>query len=216
MSEGSGTPPGWYYAQGDPPGTQRYWDGAQWVGEPEPVGGAEAQPGYLGGTPMAGVAGLTPAGAGARIGGRIIDWILWIIVGSIINAVIIGSTSFQLGTDTGVSFARTALAGIIGALIVGAYEAFMVGSRGATLGKMVTSTKVVKPDGSPADLNTGIRRIGIYVAGTIASSLLGPIGGIFALVVLVVGIAGLVMLFTDNQRQTVWDKVAPSIVVSSK
>ncbi len=26
--------PGWYYAQGDPPGTQRYWDGELWQGEP--------------------------------------------------------------------------------------------------------------------------------------------------------------------------------------
>lgn len=31
--------PGWYNAAGDPPGTQRYWDGNAWVGEPvyEPV-----------------------------------------------------------------------------------------------------------------------------------------------------------------------------------
>lgn len=28
------TAPGWYNAEGDPPGSQRYWDGAQWVGEP--------------------------------------------------------------------------------------------------------------------------------------------------------------------------------------
>lgn len=31
------TSAGWYYAQGDPPGTQRYWDGAQWIGGPKPV-----------------------------------------------------------------------------------------------------------------------------------------------------------------------------------
>jgi hypothetical protein len=28
------TEPGWYYAQGDPQGTQRYWDGHQWIGDP--------------------------------------------------------------------------------------------------------------------------------------------------------------------------------------
>ena len=28
------TAPGWYNAEGDPPGSQRYWDGAQWVGDP--------------------------------------------------------------------------------------------------------------------------------------------------------------------------------------
>lgn len=26
---------GWYHAQGDPPETFRYWDGAQWIGEPQ-------------------------------------------------------------------------------------------------------------------------------------------------------------------------------------
>jgi uncharacterized membrane protein YhaH (DUF805 family) len=39
--------PGWYYAQGDPPGTQRYWDGVQWVGEPQGAGQqAPAQSGF--------------------------------------------------------------------------------------------------------------------------------------------------------------------------
>ncbi len=28
--------PGWYHAEGDPAGTQRYWDGAQWSAEPVP------------------------------------------------------------------------------------------------------------------------------------------------------------------------------------
>lgn len=31
-------PPGWYYAEGDPPGTQRYWDGINWQGAPQLVG----------------------------------------------------------------------------------------------------------------------------------------------------------------------------------
>lgn len=31
--------PGWYPAQGDPPNTHRYWDGQQWVGEPQHIGG---------------------------------------------------------------------------------------------------------------------------------------------------------------------------------
>jgi len=51
-------PPGWYYAQGDPPGTQRYWDGELWIGEPQmtaaPLGpppppGGYAAGGYPGG-----------------------------------------------------------------------------------------------------------------------------------------------------------------------
>ena len=33
------TLPGWYYAEGDPIGTQRYWDGVQWQGGPQPTMG---------------------------------------------------------------------------------------------------------------------------------------------------------------------------------
>src|SRR5690606_31339140 len=36
-------PPGWYHAPGDPPGTQRFWDGRQWVGGPMPT---QPPPGY--------------------------------------------------------------------------------------------------------------------------------------------------------------------------
>jgi len=34
------TAPGWYQADGDPAGTNRYWDGERWVGEAVPVPGA--------------------------------------------------------------------------------------------------------------------------------------------------------------------------------
>ena len=32
--------PGWYHAEGDPPNTERYWDGASWTQGPRPIGGA--------------------------------------------------------------------------------------------------------------------------------------------------------------------------------
>lgn len=46
MSENSGTVgAGWLHAEGDPPGTQRYWDGSAWQGEPQPAAApAPAQP----------------------------------------------------------------------------------------------------------------------------------------------------------------------------
>ncbi len=37
-------PAGWYHAQGDPPGTNRFWDGYQWQGGPQ-AAGATAAPG---------------------------------------------------------------------------------------------------------------------------------------------------------------------------
>ena len=44
MTNTGGTPAGWYYAPGDPEGTQRYWDGAQWIGEPQAVPQQPATP----------------------------------------------------------------------------------------------------------------------------------------------------------------------------
>ncbi len=37
MTNSGGTPAGWYHAPGDAEGTQRYWDGAQWIGDPQAV-----------------------------------------------------------------------------------------------------------------------------------------------------------------------------------
>lgn len=36
----TGPVPGWYHAEGDPPNTERYWDGTQWTEGPRPVGGS--------------------------------------------------------------------------------------------------------------------------------------------------------------------------------
>ena len=36
---------GWLHAEGDPPGTQRYWDGTAWLGEPQPAPQAAPAPG---------------------------------------------------------------------------------------------------------------------------------------------------------------------------
>lgn len=49
------TAPGWYHADGDPPGTHRYWDGSQWTTDAQPV--AEPGPAPQAPTPAPGVGG---------------------------------------------------------------------------------------------------------------------------------------------------------------
>lgn len=36
--------PGWYHADGDPPNTERYWDGSSWTDGPRPTGGLNPLP----------------------------------------------------------------------------------------------------------------------------------------------------------------------------
>ena len=44
MNETGSAAAGWFHAEGDPPGTQRYWDGHAWIGEPQPVPAAPTPP----------------------------------------------------------------------------------------------------------------------------------------------------------------------------
>jgi len=67
------TAQGWYHATGDPEGTQRYWDGNQWVGEPRTAT-----------QPVAPVGDAPPAEAGAGLDKR---WI-FAAIGAAVLAII--------------------------------------------------------------------------------------------------------------------------------
>jgi uncharacterized RDD family membrane protein YckC len=208
MSDTPSTQPaGWYYAQGDPPGTQRFWDGAQWQGEPQLVPGSEAA--------------LSSTAANLaeplnRIGARLIDWILWIIV-SVILSVALGISLVPSSADDAPSYGKSLAAALIGAALIGGYEVFMVAQKGGTLGKLALGLRVTREDGSAPDLKTAALRIAPYLGLTVIGALLGPaIGGLFGLVSLVIGLVSLVFLFTDSLRRTVWDRVAKTLVVATR
>lgn len=59
-------PAGWYHAEGDPAGTQRYWDGVTWQGEPQLTGAA----------PATATAATGPSVAAAQSGFGPFDWFL--------------------------------------------------------------------------------------------------------------------------------------------
>ena len=93
---------GWYYAEGDPPGTHRYWDGTTWVGDPVPVAAPGAPPAPPAQEQHARGSAASP---GDRIIGRIID----IIVGFVILVVIVmldlgGTTSANVLAQDDVVF----------------------------------------------------------------------------------------------------------------
>lgn len=193
MSTGSGQQPGWYYAQGDPPGTHRYWDGAQWVGGPQPVAAAGA-PGYMpGGMPAPAYGGRPPgmplAEPGTRILARLIDVVI-LFIAALIIAVIVGVEGNQFGLQ--LLFAGAALL----------YEGGFTALKGATPGKMIMGIGVITTAGTfPPGWGPALIR---WVVTAI------PCIGF------IVFIVSLVFLFTDASHRTVGDKAANTLVVKTK
>ncbi len=193
MSTGSGQQPGWYYAQGDPPGTHRYWDGEQWVGGPQPVNVATSPGTMMGGMPApaygAMSSGFSLADPGVRIAARLIDFVIMIIA-AVIVASIVGIRDNQIGLQL-----LFAAAGVF-------YEVGFTALKGGTPGKLmlgigVTTTAGVRPPGwGPAVIRWVVTAI--------------PCIGI------VVFIVSLVFLFTDAQHRTVGDRAANTLVVKTK
>jgi uncharacterized RDD family membrane protein YckC len=215
-------PAGWYHAQGDPPGTQRWWDGSQWVGGPVAVppattgipgsGYADGLPsgwGYA--APQVGYGYVRPQYAGwwRRFGAYLLDMLIVGIPGGIINAIVGEAVPKETGvcTDfegstylcdkpTGTGLAIIVLVGL--ALFVAgvAYYAYFHGKSGQTLGKKAVGIAVVDRQ-SGAPIGTG-RAIGRYFA-TILSAMVCLLGYLWAA--------------WDSEKQTWHDKLVRSVVV---
>lgn len=115
-------PPGWYYADGDPAGTQRYWDGATWQGGPQAVPGAE-------GAAVAG--GRVTAPVGKRFVAFLID------VGIIIALYVVGL--IVIGVAGAIADVLGVIFGLLFALVYLGYWVYnflyLQGTTGQTLGK---------------------------------------------------------------------------------
>lgn len=137
MTDGSGgQTPGWYYAQGDPAGTHRYWDGGQWQGDPQAVvasGGAVAS----GGGGMAG--SLKGPNMGDRFVAFLIDMgiVLAGVIAVLVVALILGAVSETLG-------GLVAILGYLAVLGFALYNAlYLQGTTGQTIGKKMKNIKLV-------------------------------------------------------------------------
>ena len=190
-------PPGWYYAHGDPPATQRYWDGTTWVGAPQPVPGSE----------LADVQ-IKTALPMPRVGARIIDWLIWLVIMVVVS---VGFGGFAAaGAAAGMPIRAVTVA------VVLLYETITALQAGATLGKMTVGLKLADTaGGTPAPVSVLKRSAFLLVVGLAwiagahawwAEALVWPL-------ILVVALAGFVMLFTSRNRQTPWDRVSGTIVV---
>jgi uncharacterized RDD family membrane protein YckC len=179
--------PGWYYAQGDPVGTQRYWDGGNWVGDPR---SQQDTPGAHGDQVR-----REYGSALERLGANIIDSIL---VG--IPAIVLffmfrdGGTTTSPGTYLGL---------VLGAV----YSIGFVGLVGATPGKMVFSMEIIRADtgDTPPGFDAAAKRWVLALAGLIP--VLGP------LINLGIAVACGVLINNDAQNRSVYDHIANTFVV---
>lgn len=154
-------PPGWYYAEGDPPGTQRYWDGTQWIGGPQTALGAASPPGsgqpgqypqgqygqYPPGTAFAVGPGV-PAGVlvrdaakyrtdkasyGQRVGAWLVDALVW-WGPFVLGLIIVGSVNDGVGA---LVVLLSFFTGIANSLV-------LQGLTSRSLGKRIMGTKLVR------------------------------------------------------------------------
>ncbi len=222
MSDQGTTPPGWYHVPGDPPDTQRYWDGAAWTGEPQPV--ASAPPaGGLAPPPAPGAAypgavnpeydaqlGVPLANPGMRIVARFIDGLI-MGVASFVIGLFFGLGSIGLGGDY--SFGAVVIVSVLSAAIYFGYEYLMLNSSGATLGKMVFGFKVIREDGQPLDSNSVTMRAGVWGVVTLVANVVPVLGSLLSLVFIVTCI---VFLFSKPRHQDVPDLVAKTVVIATR
>lgn len=192
--------PGWYHADGDPPGTHRYWDGSTWIGEPQPMAPASPASGGGGGTLPAHVPGRL-AEPWMRIVARLIDAVILVIFFVILAGPILDDD--MIGTD------QTPSAGVlIGSLLISAaWEIGFVAALGGTPGKLLLGLRVADQEtGSiPPSLRDAVMRW--------LPSLVGLVPFLGSLASLAILILSVVWLFSHPQRQTVYDRVATTFVV---
>jgi uncharacterized RDD family membrane protein YckC len=129
-------------------------------------------------------------GIGIRLVSLIIDNI---IVGIIIGAIGSGS-GFGMMTQRMVPW----WIGLLYFVIYVGYFTLLEGSKGQTIGKMVTKIKVVREDGGHIDMNQALTR-----------NILRIIDGLFAYLI------GAILIWRSDKKQRLGDNIAKTIVIKA-
>lgn len=193
-------PPGWYYAQGDPPGTQRYWDGTRWQGGPQAVPGAER----LGSAATGG----RDLALWRRLIARWLDFFILLIPSIGISFALVGGAvgvTALAGGGEEVSFAAQVFVSLLAGAISIAYEYFFLLKRAATPGKMIMGIEVVNDDGSALSESDAGKRV--IIRGLTVIPIIG------GLIWLVATFVTAILVLVDDRNQGLADKLAGTIVV---
>jgi len=208
--EGQSAPTGWYYATGDPPDTERYWNGTEWEGEPVSVYGTTPARRPMPPPPTARPvpqAEVPYALWISRLGAILIDVILIAVLtipmnmvspGSV-NPVLIPSPFNPLGFFSGLDSVISAIVTLITFVGIAWVWAWSPGETGQTPGKRMVGISVVDERKHQALGHTRhiFRTLAAYL-----NSLVCYLGWLWPL--------------WDKKNQTLADKAVGSVVLTTK
>ncbi len=174
---GASQPAGWYHAQGDPPGTQRYWDGAQWVGGPQAAqdqvvdAGAGAPYGAYGQQISYGGSGGSgaPASFGSRLVAYLIDFVatLGVALAGVIVGFLLGLAANAISNTLGTIV--FVLVAVVPGLVFQIWNFFIrQGRTGQTIGKQQQSIMLIADD-TRAPIGAGRCFVRYLLGGLIGS-----------------------------------------------
>ena len=194
------TPPGWYHAQGDPEGTIRYWDGAEWSPAPTPAPPGWQDPHHPNNDRF--------AAATVRVFASIIDGLIAVVV--VIPFMIDYLRDIVDDVDAGGDGSGVPIPGqlVVIGIAMSVVSLLMVAFLGGTPGKLMLGLRITHEDGAstPPGLGKALLR---SIPGFLAA--LPVIGQVIAILV---PIAALIMVINDQpERRSIYDRIAGTRVV---
>jgi uncharacterized RDD family membrane protein YckC len=119
-----------------------------------------------------------------------------LVIDSLIISIIFGALGGILGA--GMMRQGSWSVGLLSFAFYIAYYTYLEGTRGQTIGKMITKIKVVREDGRPIDMEQAFKR-----------NILRVIDGFFAYLI------GAVLIWRSDKQQRLGDTVAKTVVVKA-
>ena len=121
-----------------------------------------------------------------------------LVIDSIIIGIIFGALGAILGVGMMESGTVSWIWGLFYVIVYFGYFIYMEGSRGQTIGKMITRIRVVREDGTPIDMNQAFIRNILRIIDS-----------------LVLYLIGVILIMRSNKKQRLGDSVARTVVIKA-